>query len=60
MAKHHYAQTHPETLPWGELEADGSNESTGFFRDAEGMGKHIKAGAKNGRLAPLGILKRLS
>ena len=41
-----YAQRDPETLPWGELEVDVVIESTGFFRDAEGMGKHIKAGAK--------------
>jgi glyceraldehyde 3-phosphate dehydrogenase len=33
-------------LPWGELGVDVVIESTGFFRDAEGMGKHIKAGAK--------------
>ena len=42
-----YAQRDPETLPWGELGVDVVIESTGFFRDAEGMGKHIKAGAKN-------------
>lgn len=41
-----YAQRDPETLPWGELNIDVVIESTGFFRDAEGMGKHIKAGAK--------------
>jgi glyceraldehyde 3-phosphate dehydrogenase len=41
-----YAQRDPETLPWGELGIDVVIESTGFFRDAEGMGKHIKAGAK--------------
>ena len=41
-----YAQRDPETLPWGELGVDVVIESTGFFRDAEGMGKHIKAGAK--------------
>jgi len=33
-------------LPWGELGVDVVIESTGFFRDAEGIGKHIKAGAK--------------
>ena len=33
-------------MPWGELGVDVVIESTGFFRDAEGMGKHIKAGAK--------------
>lgn len=41
-----YAQRDPETLPWAELGIDVVIESTGFFRDAEGMGKHIKAGAK--------------
>ena len=41
-----YAQRDPETLPWAELSIDVVIESTGFFRDAEGMGKHIKAGAK--------------
>jgi glyceraldehyde 3-phosphate dehydrogenase len=41
-----YAQRDPETLPWGEIGVDLVVESTGFFRDAEGMGKHIKAGAK--------------
>jgi len=41
-----YAQRDPETLPWGELGVDVVIESTGFFRDAEGMGKHSKAGAK--------------
>ncbi|MAZ97255.1 MAG: type I glyceraldehyde-3-phosphate dehydrogenase [Flavobacteriales bacterium] len=41
-----YAQRDPETLPWGELGVDVVIESTGFFRDAAGMGKHIKAGAK--------------
>ena len=41
-----YAQRDPEMLPWGEIGVDLVVESTGFFRDAEGMGKHIKAGAK--------------
>lgn len=41
-----YAQRDPETLPWGEIGVDLVIESTGFFRDSEGMGKHIKAGAK--------------
>jgi len=41
-----YAQRDPETLPWAELGIDVVIESTGSFRDAEGMGKHIKAGAK--------------
>ena len=41
-----YAQRDPETLPWAELNIDVVIESTGFFRDAKSMGKHIKAGAK--------------
>lgn len=41
-----FAQRDPETLPWGELGIDIVIESTGFFRDAEGMSKHLKAGAK--------------
>ena len=41
-----YARRDPEMLPWGEIGVDLVVESTGFFRDAEGMGKHIKAGAK--------------
>ncbi|HCP40342.1 MAG TPA: type I glyceraldehyde-3-phosphate dehydrogenase, partial [Cryomorphaceae bacterium] len=41
-----YAQRDPATLPWAELGVDLVIESTGFFRDAGGMGKHIKAGAK--------------
>ncbi len=36
----------PERLPWADLGADIVIESTGVFRDAEGAGKHIKAGAK--------------
>jgi len=41
-----YAQRDPETLPWAELGVDVVLECTGIFRDEEGMGKHIKAGAK--------------
>lgn len=36
----------PENLPWAELGVDLVIEATGFFRDHEGAGKHIKAGAK--------------
>ncbi len=36
----------PEKLPWKELGADYVVESTGFFTDADGAGKHLKAGAK--------------
>ncbi|MDA8741271.1 type I glyceraldehyde-3-phosphate dehydrogenase [Schleiferiaceae bacterium] len=41
-----YAQRDPETLPWGEIGVEAVVESTGFFTNAEGMGKHITAGAK--------------
>jgi glyceraldehyde 3-phosphate dehydrogenase len=36
----------PANLPWGDLGVDIVVESTGFFRDREGAGKHIQAGAK--------------
>jgi len=41
-----YAQRDPETLPWDEIGVEIVVESTGFFTNAEGMGKHITAGAK--------------
>ncbi|NCF53525.1 MAG: type I glyceraldehyde-3-phosphate dehydrogenase [Bacteroidetes bacterium] len=41
-----YAQRDPETLPWGEIGVEVVVESTGFFTNAESMGKHITAGAK--------------
>lgn len=41
-----YAERDPENLPWGDLQIDVVLESTGIFRDAEKMSKHIKAGAK--------------
>ncbi|RUM87896.1 MAG: type I glyceraldehyde-3-phosphate dehydrogenase, partial [Thermovibrio sp.] len=41
-----YANPNPEELPWGELDVDVVLESTGRFRDREGAGKHLKAGAK--------------
>ena len=41
-----YADPNPEELPWKELEVDVVLESTGRFRDREGAGKHLKAGAK--------------
>ncbi len=40
------AERNPENLPWAELGVDVVLESTGIFRDAEGAGKHITAGAK--------------
>jgi glyceraldehyde 3-phosphate dehydrogenase len=36
----------PENLPWKKLEVDIVLECTGVFRDREGAGKHLKAGAK--------------
>ena len=41
-----YAEKDPVNLPWGDLEIDVVIESTGIFRDPEGAGKHIQAGAK--------------
>ena len=35
----------PSKLPWAELGVDVVLESTGFFGSAEGMGKHVEAGA---------------
>jgi glyceraldehyde 3-phosphate dehydrogenase len=40
------AERDPEKLPWAELGVDVVLESTGFFRDPLGAGKHITAGAK--------------
>jgi glyceraldehyde 3-phosphate dehydrogenase len=36
----------PANLPWGDLGVDVVIESTGKFRDREGAGKHLAAGAK--------------
>jgi len=36
----------PAQLPWGELEIDIALECTGFFRNKEGLEKHLEAGAK--------------
>lgn len=41
-----FAQRDPETLPWKDLGVEVVLECTGIFTDAEGLGKHIKAGAK--------------
>ncbi|WP_103664597.1 type I glyceraldehyde-3-phosphate dehydrogenase [Gracilimonas amylolytica] len=40
------AERDPANLNWGDLGAEVVIESTGFFRDAESAGKHLKAGAK--------------
>jgi glyceraldehyde 3-phosphate dehydrogenase len=41
-----FAIRNPEDLPWAELGVEIVIESTGIFRDREGAGKHLKAGAK--------------
>ncbi len=41
-----YTEPDPSNLPWEELEVDYVVESTGRFRNREGMKKHIDAGAK--------------
>lgn len=42
-----FAAKDPIELPWGSLRVDVVIESTGRFTDAEGMKKHLKAGAKH-------------
>jgi glyceraldehyde 3-phosphate dehydrogenase len=41
-----FSEYDPEKLPWKELGVDIVLECTGKFRDREGAGKHLKAGAK--------------
>lgn len=41
-----YAERDPSKLPWGDLGVDIVLECTGIFRDREGAGKHLEAGAK--------------
>jgi len=41
-----FAEKEPERLPWGKLGIDVVLECTGQFTDADGAGKHLKAGAK--------------
>lgn len=41
------AEKDPAALPWKDLGVDIVIESTGFFCDGEGAGKHVKAGAKS-------------
>ncbi|REB04748.1 type I glyceraldehyde-3-phosphate dehydrogenase [Sporosarcina sp. BI001-red] len=41
-----YAEKDPANLPWKDLGVDIIVESTGVFRDAAGLQKHIDAGAK--------------
>jgi glyceraldehyde-3-phosphate dehydrogenase type I len=40
------AQRDPEKLPWSNYQVDVVIESTGVFRDKDGAGKHLTAGAK--------------
>jgi len=39
------ADRNPENLPWGDIGVDVVLECTGHFKDREGAGKHLKAGA---------------
>lgn len=41
-----YKEKDPALLPWGAINVDVVIESTGFFTNAEGMQKHLTAGAK--------------
>lgn len=41
-----FAEKEPEKLPWKKLGIDIVLECTGQFTDAEGAGKHLKAGAR--------------
>jgi glyceraldehyde 3-phosphate dehydrogenase len=36
----------PEKLPWKDLQVDVVLDCTGVFKDREGLGKHLKAGAR--------------
>ena len=41
-----FAERDPARLPWAELGIDVVVESTGFFRDRAGAGRHLAAGAR--------------
>jgi len=41
-----FSERDPANLPWNDLGIDIVVESTGIFRDREGAGKHLRAGAK--------------
>jgi glyceraldehyde 3-phosphate dehydrogenase len=41
-----YAERDPENLPWADLGVQVVAECTGIFKDRNGAGKHLKAGAK--------------
>lgn len=40
------AERDPAALPWADMNVDLVIESTGFFTDIDGAGKHLTAGAK--------------
>ena len=40
------AEKEPQLLPWRDMDINVVIESTGFFTDIEGAGKHVEAGAK--------------
>jgi glyceraldehyde 3-phosphate dehydrogenase len=40
------SEPNPANLPWAEMGVEIVIESTGFFRDRAGAGKHLEAGAK--------------
>lgn len=40
------AHRNPAEIPWGKLGVELVIDSTGAFKDREGLGKHIEAGAK--------------
>ena len=41
-----FSEADPARLPWGELGIDVVIDSTGRFRDRDGAGKHLTAGAR--------------
>ena len=41
-----FQERDPAALPWGELGVDVVVECTGAFRDREGLGRHLAAGAR--------------
>ena len=41
-----FSERDPSNLPWKEMGIDIVVESTGKFRDREGLGKHLQAGAR--------------
>ena len=41
-----FRESDPSTLPWADLGIDIAIESTGIYKDREGLSKHLAAGAK--------------